>query len=244
MERILIVNADDFGLSAGVNCGIQRAHRDGILTSASLMVRRTAAQKAAEAADGMDLGLHIDLEEWVYQDGQWKNRYQRVPIDDAAAVNQEIQQQLTMFRQLTGNSPSHLDSHQHVHWQEPVRGVALRIAGELGVPLRGISNRVRYCGSFYGQSGKGAPYIEAISVESLISLLAALPPGVTEMACHPGADNELDSPYKDERVIEVATLCDPRVRHTVEQEGIRLMSFEELGLDSSAKSMPAAKPWV
>ena len=45
-SRILIVNADDFGLSAGVNCGIAEAHDEGIVTSASLMVHMPAAAEA------------------------------------------------------------------------------------------------------------------------------------------------------------------------------------------------------
>ncbi len=60
MKR-LIVNADDFGLSPEVNAGIVRAHRDGILRSASLMVAEPAARAAAEIAHdnpALDVGLH------------------------------------------------------------------------------------------------------------------------------------------------------------------------------------------
>ena len=60
MKR-LIVNADDFGLSPEVNAGIMRAHRDGILRSASLMVAEPAARAAAEMArdnPALDVGLH------------------------------------------------------------------------------------------------------------------------------------------------------------------------------------------
>ncbi len=60
MKR-LIVNADDFGLSPEVNAGIVRAHRDGILRSASLMVAEPAARAAAEMArdnPALDVGLH------------------------------------------------------------------------------------------------------------------------------------------------------------------------------------------
>jgi chitin disaccharide deacetylase len=57
----LIVNADDFGLSPEVNAGIVRAHREGILRSASLMVAEPAARAAAEMArdnPALDVGLH------------------------------------------------------------------------------------------------------------------------------------------------------------------------------------------
>ena len=60
MKR-LIVNADDFGLSPEVNAGIIRAHRDGVLRSASLMVAEPAARAAAEMArdnPALDVGLH------------------------------------------------------------------------------------------------------------------------------------------------------------------------------------------
>ena len=60
MKR-LIVNADDFGLSPEVNAGVIRAHRDGILGSASLMVAEPAAKAAAELArqnPALDVGLH------------------------------------------------------------------------------------------------------------------------------------------------------------------------------------------
>lgn len=60
MKR-LIVNGDDFGFSPEVNAGIVRAHREGILRSASLMVAEPAARAAAELArdnPGLDVGLH------------------------------------------------------------------------------------------------------------------------------------------------------------------------------------------
>ena len=85
-KRYLIVNADDFGLSEGVNRGIIRAHEQGILTSASLMVRWPAAAEAARYAaqhPRLSVGLHLDLAEWVYRDDQWVPRYQVVPPDDA-----------------------------------------------------------------------------------------------------------------------------------------------------------------
>ena len=62
-ERVLIVNADDFGLSRGVNAGVQKAHEQGIVTSAGLMVRGRAATEAAEyarATPSLSLGLHVE----------------------------------------------------------------------------------------------------------------------------------------------------------------------------------------
>ena len=123
--RYLIVNADDFGLSAGTNRGIFQAHEHGIVTSASLMVRQQAAAEAIEEArrfHKLSLGLHLDLGEWSYRDGEWRQVYQMVPADDMVAVEAEILRQIELFRQLAGRDPTHLDSHQHVHNHQPMRG--------------------------------------------------------------------------------------------------------------------------
>src|SRR5438067_12769786 len=60
--RRLIVNADDFGMSEAVNEAIIRAHRQGVLTSASLMVTGEAAAQAVQLAKenpGLAVGLHL-----------------------------------------------------------------------------------------------------------------------------------------------------------------------------------------
>ena len=123
-----------------------------------------------------------------------------------------------------GRDPSHLDSHQHVHQEEPARSILLDLARTLDVPLRHFS-AVPYCGEFYGQDGKGQPYPQGIRVEALLDILARLPPGVTELACHPGEGEELQTMYVRERREEIATLCDPRLRAALVSEGIELCSF-------------------
>jgi predicted glycoside hydrolase/deacetylase ChbG (UPF0249 family) len=225
--RYLIVNADDFGMSQDVNRGILQTCREGVVTSASLMVHHAAARNAAAHAREIDLGLHIDLGEWVFADGQWFARYERARMDDAVAVEREIWRQLEMFEELVGCRPSHIDSHQHVHLREPALGAAERAARELGAPLRSIGNSIQYCGAFYGQSAKGAPCPAAVSVAGLTAILAELSPGVTELGCHPGADGELKSAYRHEREIELRTLCDPRVRRCIHDYGITLISFRD-----------------
>jgi chitin disaccharide deacetylase len=226
--RKLIVNADDFGLSLGTNEGIASAHERGIVTSASLMVRGRAATEAADYArkhPPLSVGLHVDLCEWTFSGGAWRPVYQVVPTQDAEAVANEVARQLTSFRELIGRCPTHLDSHQHVHREEPVHSILLQTARELGIVLRGETDRVRYCGDFYGQSNKGYPFHEAISVASLCGLLHNLPPGITELGCHPGQDGALDSVYNSERRLECQTLCDPAVAQTLGAEGIILCSF-------------------
>jgi predicted glycoside hydrolase/deacetylase ChbG (UPF0249 family) len=236
-ERALIVNADDFGLSAGVNAGVARTHEEGILTSASLMVRQPAAEEAAayaRATPALGVGLHVDLGEWVQQDGTWTAVYEVVPIEgDPQAVEAELQSQLARFRELTGREPTHLDSHQHVHKWESATGVFRRLATQLGVPLRHQLGGVVYCGDLYGHDEHGFPIPEAITPAALMEIIEGLGPGVTELACHPGIGADTRSPYGREREQEVEVLCDPGIAEALRREGIALRSFADIASDGT-----------
>lgn len=233
--RFLIVNADDFGQSAGVNRGVMAAHERGILTSASLMVRwphAAAAAQYARAHSTLGVGLHLDFGEWAFRNGEWMRLYAVVDERDAQAVELEIQSQLAAFRELMGRDPTHVDSHQHAHRNDPARGILASIAAALRVPVRDSDPLVRYCGRFYGQCDDGSPWPEGITVDALIGILGDLPPGFTELGCHPAAETDLDTMYLAERLQELATLCDPRARAAIEGLGIELCSFSRVAAES------------
>jgi predicted glycoside hydrolase/deacetylase ChbG (UPF0249 family) len=97
----------------------------------------------------------------------------------------------------------------------------------LCVPLRECSPRIRYCGDFYGQGGEGEHLPGAISVANLKNILTSLPDGVTELGCHPGYGNDLNSSYRVERAGEVRVLCDPATRAAVAAMGFKLCSFDD-----------------
>jgi chitin disaccharide deacetylase len=236
----LIVNADDFGLTADINAGIVMAHEQGIVSSATLMVHGAAADEAAawaRAHPRLGLGLHIDLWEHVLRDGQWVRTYEHC-AGDADAVQAEIERQLARFCELLGRAPDHLDTHQHVHRLEPVGGVVRATAARHGLPLRGHGG-LRYLGGFYGQDGTGGPYPEGITPQRLVELIDALPDeAVTELSCHPGlvaADDPLGGTmYRVERNTEVHTLCDPLVRSRVARGDVRLGSFADFAVAAGA----------
>ena len=223
--RALIVNADDFGLSTGVNRGIMTAIEEGVVTSASLMVRRPAAADAAVYARtnrALSVGLHLDLGEWAYRDGKWEAL---CTVD--GKVDDIIHEQLAGFRHLVGREPTHLDSHQHVHREEPIASAVHMIARDLGIPVRCFNAAIMYRGDFYGQTSKGERLHDAIGVSSLLTLLEDLPIGITELGCHPGLGVD-DLSYGIERAMEVRALCDARVRAYIGESGIDLRSFADL----------------
>jgi predicted glycoside hydrolase/deacetylase ChbG (UPF0249 family) len=230
-QRCLIVNADDFGQSPGVNRGVIDAHERGIVTSASLMVRWPAAPEAAEYArqhPELSVGLHFEVGEWAFREGEWTAVYEVVRSEDRSAVELELERQLEGFQRLVGRPPTHLDSHQHVHLRGTVRPAAERLARDLEIPLRCCSPFIQYNGTFYGQTDDGLQVPGAISVTALIGTLEALPWGWTELACHPGRGNDLDTMYGLEREREVAVLCDSTVRDALSRLRINLRSFREI----------------
>jgi predicted glycoside hydrolase/deacetylase ChbG (UPF0249 family) len=133
-------------------------------------------------------------------------------------AGEDCRQQLERFRELVGRAPTHLDSHKHVHESEPVSAAAEALAAETGVPLR--NRAIRYEGGFYGR--------DAISPEHLTRLIEGLPPGWTEIGCHPAAGPVPTSSYDAERQIELATLRDPGVKNLLNVTGVQLCSYAQV----------------
>jgi predicted glycoside hydrolase/deacetylase ChbG (UPF0249 family) len=231
LRRRVIINADDFGQSPGINRGIVASHDGGVVSSTSLMVRWPAAVEAAALArryPSLSVGLHIDLCEWTEVGGEWRPLYEVVPPDDDAMVRHEILRQFEVFAQLMGGPPTHIDSHQHVHREGVAHRVAAEMAARLGVPLRQFHPRIRYDGRFYGQGRNAEPYPDLVSVGALTRIIETLPDGITELGCHPALDRDVDGMYRDERELEVATLCDSRVREALDANGVSLISFRDV----------------
>ena len=210
----LIVNGDDFGMTSGINRGIVQAHRDGILTSASLMVDRPASEEAATLGrenPALSLGLHLELD-----------------AIDPERVHAEFDRQCTRFLELVGAVPTHVDSHHDLHRDPHVLPHVLAWARWAGVPVRGYSG-VHRLHQFYGQWG-GESHPEQIGVDMLARLLdSEVRVGVTELTCHPGyVDAGLSSGYSAEREVELRTLCDDRARRATMEREIGLIGFRDL----------------
>src|SRR6266404_2960234 len=130
--KYLIVNADDFGASRGINRGIIDAHYKGIVTSASLLVTTPWSREAASlgrAASQLSVGLHVDL-------GPLRN--ERVQ-DQRPRVRDELRGQFIRFRELMGHKPTHLDSHYNVHRDPALLLLFVELARDYNLPLRGHS---------------------------------------------------------------------------------------------------------
>ncbi|AWN42246.1 hopanoid biosynthesis-associated protein HpnK [Methylobacterium durans] len=152
MKR-LVVTADDFGLSLQVNEAVEQAHREGILTAASLMVSAPAAADAIERArrlPSLRVGLHlvlveawptlpaVELPDLTDAAGLMRRDMERLGLDLAlrpAARRQlsaEIGAQFEAFR-ATGLPLDHVNAHKHFHVHPLIAGAVLRIGRAFGM---------------------------------------------------------------------------------------------------------------
>lgn len=153
VPRCLIVNADDFGRSPSRNAAVLRGHRDGILTSASLMVNESAAAEAVAMARDhprLGVGLHLVLacgraalppSRWqgvVAADGSFPDR----PVAAGfrywaqgrlrARLRDELQAQFDRFH-ATGLPLDHVNGHLHFHLHPVVLDLLLEQASAWGI---------------------------------------------------------------------------------------------------------------
>jgi hopanoid biosynthesis associated protein HpnK len=152
----LVVTADDFGAGAGVNAAVARAHRDGILTGASLMVRGAAAADAvrlAREAPRLGVGLHLvlaqgtpaappaEIPRLLGTDGRFPDRPVLAGFRHAwawchsrgrAELAREIEAQLAAFAE-TGLPLGHVDGHLNMHLHPMVLSALLALAPRWGI---------------------------------------------------------------------------------------------------------------
>jgi hopanoid biosynthesis associated protein HpnK len=286
----LIVNADDFGLCESVNLGVVQAHRHGVVTSASLLATGDAFDHAAALArhhPALDLGVHLaltqtkplsppeEISSLVDRSGRFRatwpaflNRYLRGAIH-GNEVETELRAQIERVRR-ADITPSHLDSHQHLHMLPGILPIVARLAVEYNIGAIRFPRQTRTVGAWSplrlpralqhaalrSVCRLGRPTIRANGLlapddfrgfsegglwnsQSLARTFADLRPGLTEVCCHPGADDSIDEGlhwgYLWEQ--ELAALTSPEVAAALAQNGITLTTYRDR---LAARRQPAA----
>lgn len=180
----LIVNADDFGLTSGVNRSILELHKSGVLTSATLMARATATDEAidiARANPTLGVGCHV-----VLVDGSPVLSAQQIPtLADVATKrlhpklgpllgrlaagrirNDEIESEAAAqiaSLQSRGLSLTHIDTHKHTHMFPKILRPVLRAARAAGI--RAVRNPFEPAWSL--RATRGAPWVRRTEVRML-----------------------------------------------------------------------------
>ncbi len=162
-QRGLIITADDFGLDRRVNVAVERAHREGVLNAASLMVSARAAQHAVECArrcPTLRVGLHIVLAdgrstlppdeipalvgpEGYFADAMVRDGFRFFFLPTVRAqLAREIRAQFDAFA-ATGLSLDHVNTHKHFHLHPSVLSLILSIGREYGLRAMRLPREVQ-----------------------------------------------------------------------------------------------------
>jgi predicted glycoside hydrolase/deacetylase ChbG (UPF0249 family) len=238
----LIVNADDLGYDPAVDRGLLRALREGVVTSATLMVNTPFSADAAREARDLAVGLHLNLARGRPVSGRFppalleegafaEHRAATLPPE---VVEEEARAQLELAGQLLGRSPTHLDVHKHLHrYSSVLEGVA-RAAKAAALPVRAIDAGMRAVlrthgvpttEHFIGEAG-AEPWW---TLPRFLAAVDALEHGTTELMCHPGeVPSHVRSGYSTQREVELLTVLAPEARAALERAGVVLADFRAL----------------
>jgi predicted glycoside hydrolase/deacetylase ChbG (UPF0249 family) len=154
VRRRLIVNADDYGRSRGVSRGILQAHREGIVTSTTVMINQPGVElHLAEAlhCPALGIGLHLVFTAWkpvlspgripslVHTNGHFLDQHTvwaRAESISTQDLHAELAAQVDRFVRLAGRLPDHLDCHHFVHLYPPFFQIYADLATHFHLPLR------------------------------------------------------------------------------------------------------------
>jgi predicted glycoside hydrolase/deacetylase ChbG (UPF0249 family) len=140
-RKRLVVNADDFGFTPGVNQGIVAAHREGILTATTLMANGAAfddAVRLARANPSLDIGCHLVL----VGANSLLAPHAPLPKSPLELLRALAAGRIRVYDELAaqvrkilaaGLQPTHLDTHKHTHLAPPVLDALVRVAEEFRI---------------------------------------------------------------------------------------------------------------
>ena len=241
--KYLIINADDFGLSAPVNEGIIKAFEAGGITNATLMVKRGSAGEAVRFAKNnpsLPLGLHLDLDDLLGGD---KKNNERFNLDRIGAmleeksflktVESEIDGQINAFKE-TGLELTHIDGHHHLHAIPLIFHLLVEKMVDHGIKTVRLSQRfdllkyppIEWDDIFFKEmkellKEKGLIFTDHFITGWQPYELQNMAHGVTELMVHPGIEEQW-------RIDELTTLISEEWADALDKQGIVLTSFREI----------------
>lgn len=246
--RLMIVNADDFGLSVGVNKGIIRAYRQGIVSSTSMLVNMPAwahARDLARACPGLAVGLHFNLVSGrplskpeqvatlINEQGEFDGEPGRLARANPVHIARELAAQLARL-QAARIDVTHIDSHRHVHSMPNILPLVLHYAAGHQLAVRRVEGQQRkYARAGTSTTGK---LLEEFSAQganrpNLHYLLQSSRARSVEIRCHPGLmDRELErwSGYTWTRERELAVICSFDREQFAATYGYKLANFRHI----------------
>ncbi|MBM3070794.1 chitin disaccharide deacetylase [Enterobacter sp. RHBSTW-00994] len=250
MENLLIVNADDFGLSKGQNYGIVEACRHGVVTSTTALINGEAVEHAAllsRELPELGVGLHFVLTlgmplspmPGLARDGLlgkwiWEMAEQgALPLDE---MTRELDCQFNRFVDVFGREPTHIDSHHHVHMIPALFPLVAEFAQRKGVSLRvdrqalqeallpSVVTTDGFSSGFYGDEISESLFLQVLDDSSQRGERSV------EVMAHPAfVDNTVrKSAYCWPRLAELDVLTSSSLKYAIAERGYRLGTFRDL----------------
>ena len=231
MTYRLILNADDFGYDPAVSRGIAESMRQGVVSSTTMIVNSPWSEDAAAQADGLAVGLHLNLVRFQSVSQPSRELTERA-VFEMPFVVREIRAQLERFRELLKREPTHIDVHKHAHRESTVLNALGIVARECKLAVRSIDEEMRQAlraagvhtnDAFLGDAGDAAYWTPEVWAEKLD---LAPREGVVEFMSHPGhRPSHVSSGYGPQREVELATFLSPAAREALVSRGLTLSSW-------------------
>jgi len=250
----LIVNADDFGLSKGVNLGIIEAFKNGIVTSTTLMMNMPEIQHAISLLNKnpkLGMGIHLVatagkpicsfVPSLIKESGEFHSMQELAKYATVEDIKKEFTCQIEKFLSL-GIMPTHIDSHHHIHMEEQIIDIVFDLAKKYDLPIRsGDKNILKHKNISKRQYNKGLRttkyfsdgfYGQGLTSNKLIEILCnAEQYDTVEIMSHPAyVDQTLlnVSSYALPRCKELEILTDSKVLSYVKQHNVELINFVDI----------------
>ncbi len=231
MTLRLILNADDFGYDPAVTRGIAESMRLGVVSSTTMIVNSPHSEDAAKQADGLAIGLHLNLVRFAAVSEPGRELDEKVLLG-AEFVAQETRAQLDRFKALIARDATHVDVHKHAHLQPAVLEGLCRVAKERALAVRSITPAMRTQIRAYGvrtnDAFLGDAAADAYWTPERWSEQLDLAPrdGVVELMCHPGyRPSHVSSGYGVQRELELSTFVAAAARAALTVRGLSLGSW-------------------
>lgn len=242
----LIVNADDFGFSNGVNYGIIDAYKNGIVRSTSIMAGMPAFDHAVEllkSCNGLKelgCGVHLTLSAYkpvlsthktiVDENGFFYKRISDELIENNFDIEEVYDEFSAQIQKVINNGIeiTHLDSHHHVHTLKSLKPIIEMLIKEYDLPIRGgllyeldYDKVIPYSGFFYDKT---------VSIDGF-KKLDINKNEVLETMTHPAYLDSFimeNSSYNLKRIEELRVLTSKELMDYIEENKVKLCNYKDI----------------
>lgn len=243
MKKNIILNVDDFGLTAGVNQAVFDLNDAGVLNSTTALVNSPYFQagiKEAISRETLGVGIHLTIDLFkaeIYQPSLCDENlnFHTGKTDDITRgldtdlIYNEWKAQIEKFKKYAGQLPTHIDSHHHAHLINRDATIAVqKLAAEYNLPVRNMETdqyQAKCNEDFYG---------DGVSLENLCSIindLLATDANYLDVMMHPAiVDDELmaTTSYNQTRGEEYNIVLSPEFKQFIAENNINITNYTEI----------------